>query len=63
MHVNCIVHLLHNCAVRVRANLKIIDEAIATIKAAAIKNKDRKKDFYDFGLPSLPDVFKMGNFA
>ena len=29
---------------------------IATIKAATIKNKDRKKDFHDAGLPSPPDL-------
>ena len=55
MHVTCIVHLLHNCAMRVRAHFKNIDEIIATIKAAIIKNKDRKKDFHDAGLPSPPD--------
>ena len=35
--------------------LKNIDEIIATIKAAAIKNKDRKKDFHHAGLPFPPD--------
>ena len=52
IHVTCVVHLLHNCAMRVRAHLKNIDKIIATIKAATIKNKDRKKDFHDAGLPS-----------
>ena len=56
MHVNCVAHLLHNCVyMRVRAHFKNIDEAIATIKAGKIKNKDRKKDFHDAGLPSPPD--------
>ena len=55
MHVTCVAHLLHNCAMRVRAHLKNIDEIITTIKAATIKNKDRKKDFHDDGLLSLPD--------
>ena len=50
MHVTCVAHLLHNCAMRVRAHLQNIDEVIATIK-----NKDRKKDFHDAGLPSPPD--------
>ena len=54
MHVTCVAHLLHNCAMRVHAHFKNIDEIIATIKAATIKTKDRKKDFYDAGLPS-PD--------
>ena len=55
MDVTCVAHLLHNCAMRVSAHLKNIDEIIATIKAATIKNKNRKKDFYDAGLPSPPD--------
>ena len=50
MHVTCVAHLLHNCAMRVRAHFKNIDEIIATIK-----NKDRKRDFHDAGLPSPPD--------
>ena len=55
MHVTCVAHLLHNCAMRVRAHFKSIDEVIATIKAATIKNYDRKKNFHDTGLPSPPD--------
>ena len=55
MHVTCVAHLLHNCAMRVHAHFKYIDEIIATIKAATIKNKHRKKDFHDAGLPSPPD--------
>ena len=55
MHVTCVAHLLHNCAMRVRAHFKNIDEVIETIKTATIKNKDRKKDFHDAGLPSPPD--------
>ena len=51
MHVTCVAHLLHNCAMRVRAHFKNIDEIIATIKAATIK----KKDFHDAGLPFPPD--------
>ena len=55
MDVTCVAHLPHNCAMRVRAHLKNIDKIIATIKEATIKNKDRKKDFHDAGLPSPPD--------
>ena len=55
MHVTCVAHLLHNCAMRVRAHFKNIDEIIAAIKTATIKNKHRKKDFHDAGLSSPPD--------
>ena len=40
---------------QVRAYFKNIDEVVATIKAATIKNKDRKNDFHEAGLPSPPD--------
>ena len=55
MHATCVAHELHNCAMRVRAYFKNIDKIIATIKAATIKNKDRKKDLHDACLPSPPD--------
>ena len=55
MHVNCVAQLLHSCTMRVRGDFKNTDEIIATIKAATIKNKDRKKDFNDAGLPSPLD--------
>ena len=35
---------------REHSYFKIIDEVVATIKTATIKNKDRKKDFHDGGL-------------
>ena len=31
MHVTCVAQLLHNCAMRVRAHFKNIDQIIATI--------------------------------
>ena len=55
MHANCVAHLRHNCAMHVRAHFKNIDEVIATIKAATIKIRERKKGFHDAGLPHPPD--------
>ena len=54
MHVTCIAHLLHNCAMRVCAFFKNISDVVVTIKAATIKNKDCKNDFRKAGLPSPP---------
>ena len=56
MHINFVVHLRHNCALRVRAHFKHVDEVIASIRAATIKNKNHMKDFYDACLPSPPDL-------
>ena len=55
IHDIYVAHLLHNCAMRVSAHFKHIDEIVATIKRATIKNIHRKKDFHDAGLPSSPD--------
>ena len=55
IHVNYVTRILHNCAMCMRACFKNIDEVIATIKAATIKNKDHKKNFHVADLPSLLD--------
>ena len=55
MHINYVAHLLLNYAMHVRAHFKNIDEVIATIKAATIKSKDRKKDYDDADQLSLHD--------
>ena len=45
MHVNCIAHLLHNCAMRVHAHFKNIDVVIPTIKVATIKKQRSQNRF------------------
>ena len=54
MHVTCIAHLLHNFAMQVSAFVKNIDDGVAAIKTATIKNKDRENDFCVSCLPSPP---------
>ena len=56
MHVTCIVHLLQNCAVQIYVFFKNIDDVVAAIEAATIKNKDRENDFCEAGLLSLPVI-------
>ena len=55
MHVTCIARLLNNCTTRVPAYFENIYGVVATIKAATIKIKDRKKDIHVASLPSLSD--------
>ena len=45
MDVNCVAHLLHNCAMHVCTHFKIIDKVIAAIKGATIKAKISRKIF------------------
>ena len=52
MHVTCIAHLLHNCAMRVCTFFKNIDDIVATLKTATSKNKKSKNDFREAALPS-----------
>ena len=54
LHVTCTAHLLHNCAVRIRAHFKANDNLISSIKAATIKNKHRRSLFTAAGLSAPP---------
>ena len=39
IHVQCLAHLIHNCAMKIRGYYKDIDNLIAYVKALTIKNK------------------------
>ena len=54
LHVTCIVHLLYNCAEHTRAHIKAADNLISSIKAATIKNKDRRALFTGAGFSAPP---------
>jgi len=41
-HVTCVAHLLHNCAMKVKSHFHDVDQLIASIKAATVKNKADK---------------------
>lgn len=53
-HVTCVAHLLHNCAQKVRAHFPRVDELIATVKAATVKNADRRNQFSAIGSVPSP---------
>ena len=44
--VTCMAYLLHNCAMKVRANYPAVDELVACVIAVTIKNKSRRVFFY-----------------
>ena len=54
LRVTCTAHLLHNCAEHIRAYFKATDNLISSIKAATIKNKDRRSLFTAAGLSAPP---------
>ena len=53
-HVTCVAHLLHNCALRVKAKYPAVDDLIACVKAATVTNKTRQAMFEAFGKPPQP---------
>lgn len=61
-HVTCFAHLLHNCALRVKAFYVDIDSLIASVKALTTKNKTRKALFKDIGYPPVPIVTRWGSW-
>ena len=61
-HVTCVAHLLHNCALRVRAKYPAVDNLIACVKAATVKNKTRQALFEDIGKPPQPVVTRWASW-
>jgi hypothetical protein len=61
-HVTCLAHLLHNCAERVRLKYDEVDFLIAKVKAATVKNSDRRSDFDVIGSPPQPVLTRWGTW-
>ena len=38
-HVTCLAHLFHNCAEKLRSKFKDVDDLIAKVKAATVKQE------------------------
>ena len=53
-HITCLAHLLHNCAMKVRAHYVNVDNVIAHVKAITVKNKSRRRLFDAIGQPPSP---------
>lgn len=61
-HVTCTAHLLHNCAMKVKANYINVDLLIAHLKAVTVKNSSRKATFVEIGQPPTPVVTRWGSW-
>ena len=61
-HVTCIAHLLHNCALKVKAHYDIVDQLIARLKALIVKNKSRQAKFDAIGQPPQPIVTRWAGW-
>ena len=61
-HVTCIAHLLHNCAMKVKSHFQDVDQLIAKVKAATVKNKTRQAKFAAIGYPPQPVITRWGSW-
>ena len=46
LHITCVLHLLHNCALKIKSVYPSIDNLISSLKAATVKNKCREINFH-----------------
>ena len=60
--VTCMGHLLHTCAMKVRANYPAVDELVAMVKAVTIKNRSRRAFFTSISQPPQPVVTRWGSW-
>ena len=61
-HVTCLAHLLHNCCLKVRSSYTKVDRLISTIKAATVRNKERRNLFANIGYPPEPVLTRWGSW-
>ena len=61
-HAACVAHLLHNSAMKIKFHFKDVDQLIAKIKAATIKNKTRHEKFSAIGYPPQPVPTRWGSW-
>ena len=61
-HVTCTAHMLHNCVEKVRSYFTEVDNLVARVKAATVKNKTRRSLFKDIGSSPEPVVTRWGTW-
>ena len=62
-HVTCLAaHMPHNCAEKVRGVFADVDNLVARVKAATIKNKSRQAQFKHIGSSPEPVVTRWGTW-
>ena len=62
IHITCVLHLLHNCALKIKSSYPSIDNLISSIKAATVKNKSRRDKFAHIGYTPTPVVTRWGTW-
>ena len=54
LHVTCLAHSMHNCALKVKSFYEEVENLVAAVKASVVKNKS--KDFDVCGRSTQPVV-------
>lgn len=62
IHVTCISHLLHNCALRIKSYYNDVNNLISSIKAALTKNNQRQELFKGIGMPPKPIITRWASW-
>ena len=62
LHVTCVAHSLHNCAMKIKSHFDDGDQLIAKVKAVTIKNKTRLAKFSSIGYPPQPFPTRWGSW-
>ena len=62
IHITCLLRLLNNCALKIKANYPSIDNLISSVKAATVKNNSRRELFLEIGYPPMPVVTRWGTW-
>ena len=60
--VTYMAYLLHNCAMKMRANYPAVNELVARVKAVTIKNRSRRAFFTSIGQPPQPVITRWGSW-
>ena len=61
-HVTCLLHLLHNCCIKVKYSFPRVDNLISSVNAIVVKNRERRDAFSVLGLPPQPIVTRWGTW-
>lgn len=61
-HVTCVAHLIHNCAMRIRAYYSNVDKCISSVKAITIKNRTITALFKTVGKPPTVIVTRWSSW-
>ena len=55
-------HLFHNCATNIKSHCEDVDQLIAQVKSATVKNKTRQAKFATVGYPPQLVVTRRGSW-